>query len=189
MTDTHLKNQAVPVIGFVGFSGSGKTTLLRQIIRKCRDSGLRAAVIKHAHHNFDIDTPGKDSYELRHAGAVQTIVASKHRWALMVETPDAVREPYLEELINQLDLNKLDVIFVEGFKHAAFLKMEIHRPELNKPLLYPDDPDIIALVTNQPSTVANSGKIPLLDLNDPKQIIQFLVSILKIKIKMKIKVE
>ena len=124
-------NRKIPVIGFVGYSGSGKTTILTQIIHKLSAIDIRTAVIKHAHHHFDIDMPGKDSYVLRHAGAMQTIVASKLRWALMVETPDAGQEPVLANLINQVDQTSLDLVLVEGFKQTSYPKIEIHRPGLN----------------------------------------------------------
>jgi len=176
MNELNVINHVFPVIGFVGYSGSGKTTLLTEVVQKFTQRGIRTAVIKHAHHRFDIDTPGKDSYVLRHAGAIQTIVASKHRWALMVETPDATHEPALADLLNQLDPSKLDIVFVEGFKHSNFPKLEIHRPALNKPLLYPDNPDIIALVTNPP-VAATRTAIPILDLNDTEQVTQFIICI------------
>jgi molybdopterin-guanine dinucleotide biosynthesis protein B len=175
MTEKPIKHPNIPVIGFVGYSGSGKTTLVSRIIRRLRELGVRPAVVKHAHHLFDIDTPGKDSYILRQAGALQTIVASKFRWALMVETPDAAQEPELADLLQSLDPNTVDVVLVEGFKHAAYRKMEIHRSELNKPLLHPHDPDIIAFVTDQPATTENPREIPILDLNDTEQIVQFVV--------------
>lgn len=181
MTDTTLKNLTVPVIGFVGYSGSGKTTLLVRIISEFHTMGIRTAVIKHAHHTIDIDTPGKDSYRLRQAGATQAIVASKHRWALMVETPVTGQEPSLVDLLMQLDHTKLDVVFVEGFKHSAYPKIEINRSVLNNPLLYPEDQDIIALVTDQPYTSKKMEKITILDIDDPQQITQFIVRTIGIK--------
>ena len=174
-------SRTVPVIGFVGYSGSGKTTILVKIIAKLSAIGIHAAVVKHAHHQFDIDTPGKDSYLLRHAGAVQTIVASKHRWALMVETPNVEQEPVLADLIHQLDYNRLDLVLVEGFKHSSYPKIEIHRSELDKPLLYIGDPNIIALVTDLPPTAVIQERIPILDLNNADQIVQFIMSLSGIK--------
>ena len=122
------------MLGFVAFSGTGKTTLLKQLIPILKARGLHLALIKHTHHQFDIDTPGKDSYELRQAGAEQVMVASRRRWALMVETPNQNDDPPLESLIDHLDTKALDLILVEGFKHAAVPKIELHRPILNKPL-------------------------------------------------------
>ncbi|MFL6712642.1 MAG: molybdopterin-guanine dinucleotide biosynthesis protein B, partial [Sulfurifustis sp.] len=112
-----------PILGIAAYSGTGKTTLLRKILPQLRGRGLRVAVVKHAHHSFDTDVPGKDSYELRKAGAVQMLVASRHRWALITETGDA-NEPRLDELLGQLDQSNLDLILVEGFKAEAFPKIE-----------------------------------------------------------------
>lgn len=173
MIDTDIKTTVVPVLGFVAYSGSGKTTLLAHLIPELKSRGLRIGVIKHAHHNFDIDKPGKDSYVLRQAGAQQTLVASKNRWALMVETPDKNSDPSLPELIGQLDQNQLDLIMVEGFKHAHFPKLEINRAELNKPLLCHQDPDIIAVITDRPSDIA--GDTTVLDINNHEQIVQYII--------------
>ena len=127
MDDVDLTSPPIPVLGFVGYSGAGKTTLLAKVISELAARGIRTAVIKHAHHQLDIDRPGKDSFVLRHAGAVQTIVASKRRWALMVETPSDDTEPQLGDLVRQLNAAQLDLILVEGFKHAHYPKLEIHR--------------------------------------------------------------
>lgn len=176
MTETHLHNPALPILGFVGFSGSGKTTVLAKVINVLNSSGMRIAAIKHAHHHFDIDHPGKDSYVLRHAGAGQTLVASKHRWALMAETPDSLQEPQLSELVARLDQTRLDLILVEGFKHAHFPKLEVHRPSVNPQLLYPRDPDIIALLTDSKSQIQSPGSIPVLDLADTSQIVRLIMN-------------
>lgn len=160
------------VLGFAGFSGSGKTTLLTQVIPLLRSQGLRLAVIKHAHHDFDPDTPGKDSYRLRHAGATQTLVASAHRWALMTElaTP---QEPALEELLAQLDPARSDLVLVEGMRHGAHPKLEIHRPSLGHPLLANQDDWIIAVASDM---AAFSAERPIqrLDLNIPSAIAAFI---------------
>jgi molybdopterin-guanine dinucleotide biosynthesis protein MobB len=169
----------VPILGFVGYSGSGKTTLLSKLITELSVAGMRIGVIKHAHHRFDIDHPGKDSYALRHAGAKQTLVASKHRWALMVETPDKTDNPQLDELVSHLDPNQLDLIFVEGFKHACFPKLEVHRTAVNSQLLYPTDPDIIALLSDDTSQFKTTAKIPVLNLNDTKNIVQFIKNFIR----------
>lgn len=161
-----------PVLGFAAFSGTGKTTLLIKLIPLLKAKGIRIGMIKHAHHNFDIDTPGKDSYELRKAGAEQMLIASQRRWALMVETPGQTNDPDLNELIQQLDHEKLDLILVEGFKHIAFSKIELHRPSLGKPLLYPDDKNIIAIASDQ-AEVINTA-LPILELNNPEMIADFI---------------
>jgi molybdopterin-guanine dinucleotide biosynthesis protein B len=166
-----------PVLGFVAFSGTGKTTLLKQLIPLLKARGLQLAVVKHTHHQFDIDTPGKDSYELRQAGAEQVMVASRRRWALMVETPNEVEDPQLDTLIQQLDSAALDLILVEGFKHTAIPKIELHRPELQKPLLCPGDQDIIAVASDAP--LGQQINLPVLALNNPEAIADFVVGFIQ----------
>ncbi len=161
----------IPILGFVAYSGTGKTTLLLKIIPLMKQQGLRIGIIKHTHHQFDIDKPGKDSYRLRHAGAQQTLVASRHRWALMVET-EQLDEPDLERLLPHFDTDKLDLILVEGFKHEPFPKIEVHRPSLGYSPLFLDDKSIIAIACDTPPTVANH--LPLLDINKPTEIITFI---------------
>ena len=160
-----------PVIGFCAYSGTGKTTLLRKIIPVLRDRELRVAVIKHAHHDFEIDHPGKDSIELRNAGAGQVLVSSKKRKALMVELEDNQPEPTLSELINDLDHSNLDLILIEGFKQEPYYKIELHRARLNKPLLYKNDPNIIAVATDH----VHSSHLPVLDINQTEQIVDFML--------------
>ena len=166
----------VPLLGFAAFSGTGKTTLLEQLIPLLRQRGLRIAVVKHAHHAFDIDHPGKDSYRLRHAGADQTLVASGQRWALITET-HRDGDPVLSELLAQLDQERLDLIVVEGFKHEAFPRIELHRGALNKPLLYPDDSHIIAVASDTP--LPTSATVVQLDLNDIPAIARFVSDFLE----------
>lgn len=166
-----------PLLGFVAFSGTGKTTLLKQLIPLLKARGLQLAVVKHTHHQFDIDTPGKDSYELRQAGAEQVMVASRRRWALMVETPNQVEDPQLDSLIQQLDSAALDLILVEGFKHAAIPKIELHRPALQKPLLCPEDPDIIAVASDVP--LSQQIDLPVLALNNPEAIADFIMDFIQ----------
>ena len=161
----------IPIVGFVAGSGTGKTTLLLKIIPLMKQRGLRLGVIKHTHHRFDIDQPGKDSYRLRHAGADQTLVASRHRWALMVGTP-ILEEPNLDYLLPHLDPDKLDLILVEGFKHEPFPKIEIHRPQLGHPPLFQQDPLIIAIACDAPPVIATH--LPLLDMNQPEEIVAFI---------------
>ena len=181
MPDTRLSatltNARVPVIGFVAFSGTGKTTLLTRLIPHLRERGVRLAAVKHSHHRFDIDTPGKDSYALRKAGAGQMLVASRRRWALMVENADEGEEPSLNALIGHLDQTGIDLILVEGFKHERFAKIELYRPELGHPLLYPDDANIIAFASNEASAMdASARPVPFLDLNRPEEIAGFLIT-------------
>ena len=119
---------SLPLLGFAAWSGTGKTTLLEAMLPKLVERGIRVAVIKHAHHNFDIDQKGKDSYRLRKAGASQMLISSRYRRALVTETPE--EEATLPYLISQLDQTQLDLILVEGFKKLDFPKIELHREEI-----------------------------------------------------------
>lgn len=159
-----------PVLGFAAFSGTGKTTLLVQLLPRLRAAGLRIGMIKHAHHKFDVDVPGKDSYELRKAGASQMLVTSSRRWALMTDL-DEERDPVLQEMLDRLDQGGLDLVLVEGFKHEAFPKIELHRPAMGSPLLYPQDASVIAVATDAP--LPEPAGLPLLDLNDVAGIAAF----------------
>ena len=161
-----------PVLGFAAFSGTGKTTLLKQLIPLLAEHGVRVGVIKHAHHNFDIDKPGKDSYELRKAGARQMLVASGRRWALMTETQDD-GDPRLDTLIGRLDPDGIDLVLVEGFKHVAYPRIELHRPSLGHPLLYPADDSIIAVAAD---AAIDTGQLPWLDINDSDQVAEFVTN-------------
>jgi molybdopterin-guanine dinucleotide biosynthesis protein MobB len=163
---------ALPVLGFAAFSGTGKTTLLRKLIPRLARQGLRTGIIKHAHHEFDIDIPGKDSYELRHAGARQVLVASTRRWALITETDDA-GDPDLDALIARLDPTTIDLVLVEGFRHVPFPRIELHRHALGHPLLHPNDPAIIAIACDSP---LDAGPLPVLDLNDAAAIVAFIIA-------------
>ena len=162
-----------PVLGFAAWSGTGKTTLLVRLLPTLRGRGLRVGMVKHAHHSFEVDQPGKDSYELRKAGASPMLVVSRRRWALMVDL-EAEREPALRETLDRLDQSQLDVILVEGFKHEAFPKIELHRAAVGKDLLFPSDPDVIAVATDSP--LAQPTRLPVLDLNDVEAIADFVVS-------------
>lgn len=167
---------ARPVLGFAAFSGTGKTTLLTRLIPMLREQGLRISMVKHAHHDFDVDKPGKDSYELRKAGAAQMLIASDRRMALITEfEPPA--EPRLQELLAQLDPQRADLVLVEGFKQARFPKIELHRPSLGKPLMFPEDPDIIAVASDAP--LDRDCDRPLLDLNDLGAIRDFVLQWLR----------
>ena len=167
-----LSNAHVPIVGFAAFSGTGKTTLLKELLRILSARGLRVGVVKHAHHSFDVDHPGKDSYELRKSGAAQTLVASRTRWALVVEKVRD-REPSLDEVLLELDQASLDLILVEGFKEERFAKIELHRPSLRYPLLHPRDDAIIAVASDAP--LAEETHLPRLDLNRPEDIATFIV--------------
>ena len=161
-----------PVLGFAAFSGTGKTTLLEQLIPLLTARGIRVGMVKHAHHEFDIDKPGKDSYRLRKAGARQMLIASSQRQALMTENA-APQESRLDELITRLDLDDIDLVLVEGFKHVPFPKIELHRKELGKTLLHPNDADIIAVASDH---LADCGDLPALDINDPAAIAAFIIT-------------
>jgi molybdopterin-guanine dinucleotide biosynthesis adapter protein len=169
--------KTLPVLGFAAFSGTGKTSLLRKLIPRLARQGVRTGVIKHAHHDFDIDIPGKDSYELRKAGAPQVLVASARRWALITETHEAA-DPDLDTLIARLDPATLDLVLVEGFRHVPFPKIELHRQALGHPLLHPNDPAIIAVACDYPLT---AGSLPVLDINDPDAIAAFIIAWLNSK--------
>jgi len=161
-----------PVLGFAAFSGTGKTTLLEKLIPQLAESGIRVGMVKHAHHEFDIDKPGKDSYRLRKAGAQQMLIASSKRQALMTENA-ILQEPRLDELITRLDLEHIDLVLVEGFKHVAFPKIELHRKALGKTLLHLEDPDIIAVASDH---LTDCGDLPALDINDTVAIAAFIVA-------------
>lgn len=165
-------NIKIPVLGFAAYSGTGKTTLLRQILPLLCERGVCVGMIKHAHHSFDVDKPGKDSFELRKAGAQQMLVTSNQRWALMVER-EYEHEPKLEEHIAHLDHATLDLVLVEGFKQARLPKIELHRPALGKTLLFPRDKEIIAVASDSPLILPDH--ISLLDLNNPLQITEFIL--------------
>ena len=163
------KLKQLPILSFCAYaSNSGKTTLLTQLIPALIARGLRVSMIKHAHHTFDIDYPAKDSYKLREAGAVQTMIASNTRWALMTEHRDTV-EPNLITLLAQLDTSLADLVLVEGFRHEAIPKIEVFRASLGQPLLAEQDSFIIAIA----SDTQLATHLPVLDLNDIEQIADF----------------
>ncbi|HIJ22024.1 MAG: molybdopterin-guanine dinucleotide biosynthesis protein B [Gammaproteobacteria bacterium] len=161
-----------PLLGFAAWSGTGKTSLLTKLIPLLKDRGIRLAAIKHTHHNFEPDQPGKDSYELRHAGADQVLVASAKRSALMTENRKQESEPDLQQLLPKLDHSQLDLILVEGFKHEPIPRIELHRSALGKPLLYPNDPQIIAIAVARDEMITPT--ILRLDLNNNTEIVEFI---------------
>ena len=156
------------VIGIAGYSGSGKTTLIEKMIPVFVAEGLRVSLIKHAHHEFDVDQPGKDSYRHRHAGCGEVLISSSRRWALMHELRGAP-EPSLHEQLKKF--SPCDLVIVEGYKNEAIPKVEIHRAGHPVPLLHPDDPNIVAVATDEPLET----NLPLLDLNDPEKVARFIV--------------
>ncbi|MFL0913983.1 bifunctional molybdopterin-guanine dinucleotide biosynthesis adaptor protein MobB/molybdopterin molybdotransferase MoeA [Vibrio parahaemolyticus] len=160
----------IPTLGFAAYSGTGKTTLLEALLPKLTEAGLRIGMLKHAHHNFDVDKPGKDSYRLRKAGASQMLIASRNRFALMTETPEAEAE--FEYLLTRFDEDKLDVVLVEGCKNIAFPKIELHREEVGKPWLYPHDENIIAIASD---TAELDSELPQMNINDLDAIAQFVL--------------
>ncbi|MBM5112417.1 bifunctional molybdopterin-guanine dinucleotide biosynthesis adaptor protein MobB/molybdopterin molybdotransferase MoeA [Vibrio parahaemolyticus] len=160
----------IPIIGFAAYSGTGKTTLLEALLPKLTEAGLRIGMLKHAHHNFDVDKPGKDSYRLRKAGASQMLIASRNRFALMTETPEAEEE--FEYLLTRFDEDKLDVVLVEGCKNIAFPKIELHREEVGKPWLYPNDENIIAIASDGGEL---DSELPQMNINDLEAIAQFVL--------------
>lgn len=170
-------NTPVPLLGIAAYSGTGKTTLLTELIPKLRESGLNVAVVKHAHHLFDIDQPGKDSYRIREAGASQVLVASRNLLALMQTSDNEQTEPQLADCLKRLDMQQLDLILVEGFKHEAFPKLELHRTAIGKPLLYLNDPNIIGIATD--SALTDEPTIPVLDLNDSDAILKFITTFIR----------
>jgi len=163
----------LPLLGFAAYSGTGKTTLIEAILPIIKSQGIRVAVLKHAHHDFDLDTPGKDSYRLRKAGADQMIVASKNRHVLFTETPD--KEEKFDTLLSMFDHSKLDLILVEGCKTLSFPKIELHRDELGKPWLYSQDSDIIAIASNAKVECI----LPQIDINDIDGISAFVIAYVK----------
>ncbi|MGL5005911.1 MAG: molybdopterin-guanine dinucleotide biosynthesis protein MobB [Plesiomonas sp.] len=171
----------LPILGIVGYSGSGKTTLLKRVLPLLRQRGIKPALIKHTHHDVDVDTPGKDSFELRKAGADQTIVVCDQRWALMTETPQ--HPVLLAALCAQLDASLLDLVLVEGFKHEPIPKIMLYRETVNKPLaslLIPTDSQLIALGTDNPTALPCALSVPVLDINQPAQFADFIQTWLKL---------
>jgi len=167
-----MQHAHVPMLGFAAFSGTGKTTLLTQTIPILKHYGLRIGLIKHSHHNFQIDQPGKDSFRLRAAGATPVMLVSTHRRAIITEiTPE--REPRLDDQLKLFDQSGLDLILVEGFKAEQFPKIELHRPSLNKPLLYPNDPTIIAIASDE--ALAAPSHLTQLDINQPEMTAAFIL--------------
>ena len=164
-----MTQSKVPIFGFAGFSGSGKTTLIERVIPLLVARGLRVSLVKHAHHDFDIDKPGKDSHRHREAGASEVLVSGGKRWALMHELRSEA-EPCLADLLAHL--SPCDLVLVEGFKHDPVPKLEVHRPSLGHPLLSASDPHIVGIASDAPL----ASPLPQIDLNDPAAVADFVLA-------------
>jgi molybdopterin-guanine dinucleotide biosynthesis protein B len=163
------------IFGLAGWSGSGKTTLLVRLLPELVGRGIRVSTVKHAHHRFDVDQPGKDSWRHREAGAHEVMVSSAHRWALMHEHRGSA-EASLDELVRHM--SPVDLVIVEGFKTHPHPKLEVHRPALGKPLLCRDDPYIVALASDGP---VDGVPIPFLQLDDSPAIAEFIIAHCRLK--------
>lgn len=159
------------LLGFAAYSGTGKTSLLTRLIPLLKQRGLKIGVIKHSHHDFEIDYPGKDSYRLRSAGASPVMLVSPFRRAVITEFSPQ-RDIALMEQLAEFPSADLDLILVEGFRHEPFAKIELHRPSLGKDLLFPHDDSIIAIASDQ--ALDTPSQLPCLDLNDPTGISEFI---------------
>ena len=157
------------IFGIAGYSGAGKTTLIEKLLPELTARGLKVSVIKHAHHEFDIDRPGKDSYRAREAGASEVMITGGWRWALLHELRDE-REPTLAEYLSHF--SACDLVLVEGFKHEPIPKLEVHRAAAGLPPLYPENPHVVALATD----LALEAGLPTFGLDDAESIADFVVS-------------
>jgi len=164
-----LIKRSTPVLGFVAKSGTGKTTLISHLIPILNERGYRVGLIKHSHHDFETDQPGKDSYRLRKAGASPVVLVSKHRRAVITELSSG--EPTLEEQLHCFSNTDIDLVLVEGFKHEMFPKIELYRAELGNRLMHLRDNAIIAIASD--STI-DTG-LPCLDINNPEQVADYII--------------
>jgi molybdopterin-guanine dinucleotide biosynthesis protein B len=160
------------VVGFSGYSGSGKTTLIEQLIAQLKAKGQRVSVVKHAHHNFDIDHEGKDSWRHRRAGAFEVVVASNRRLAKIREY-EVEADPTVHQLL--AELAECDWALVEGFKHADLLKIEVWRAETGEAAHYPHDPFVVAVATDQPQDLPTGTALPVFSLADVAAVADFLL--------------
>lgn len=172
MNSSFFNPLPIPVLGFCAYSGTGKTTLLKKLIPALNQRGLKIGVVKHAHHNFDIDIPGKDSFEMRKVGAKQILVASHVRWALITEQ-QVDGDPELTPLLKQIDANNLDIVLVEGFKKLALPKIELYRADHHKPFIYTQDDNILAVACCDQTDLPT--EIKRLDLNNIEQIADYVM--------------
>ncbi len=165
------QNGTMRIIGLAGWSGSGKTTLITKLIPRFLARGVRVSTLKHAHHGFDLDKPGKDSFMHRAAGATEVIISSARRWAILHELRETEAEWDMADLVAKM--SPVDLVLVEGFKRDAFPKLEIHRAENGKPLLHPEDPYIVAVACD---TALPAATVPVVDLNDTDAIVDLLLA-------------
>jgi len=156
------------ILGIAGYSGSGKTTLIEKVVPVLSREGLRVSLVKHAHHEFDVDQPGKDSYRHRHAGCGEVLVSSSKRWALMHELRGAA-EPLLQDQLKHL--SPCDLVIVEGYKAEPIPKIEVHRHAGHTPLLYPEDPNVVAIATDERLDTT----LPQIALDDAEALAQFII--------------
>jgi molybdopterin-guanine dinucleotide biosynthesis protein B len=156
------------VIGIAGYSGSGKTTLIEKLIPVLVREGIRVSLIKHAHHEFDVDQPGKDSYRHRHAGCAEVLIGSSKRWALMHELR-GVAEPSLQDQLKHF--SPCDLVIVEGYKNQPIPKIEVHRRAGHTPLLFPEDPQVVAVATDE----RLDTQLPQLDVDDAEDVARFIL--------------
>lgn len=165
----------IPVIGFAAYSGTGKTTLLKKIIPLLKAKGLRLAVLKHAHHDFEIDYPGKDSYELRKAGADEMLVVSDKRLAKVIELTEPLD---FHQCLQQINHNTVDLILVEGFKRQVINKIELHREasQNGRAFLHQADSHIVAIATDNQDTIISQGStaIDILDINNMDTLVTYI---------------
>jgi len=171
-----LNNFPVPLLGFAAYSGTGKTTLIEKLIPLLTAQGINIGLVKHSHHDIEMDKPGKDSYRLRKAGASQVVLASPFRTIIFKEQPQQ-NEPTLIEQLNCLETGRLDLVLVEGFRHEKFDKIELYRASLAKPLLHRDDESIIAIASDEKIQTS----LTHLDINDVDSIKEFIVEFLALK--------
>jgi molybdopterin-guanine dinucleotide biosynthesis adapter protein len=158
----------VRVLGIVGWSGSGKTTLIAAVLPVLKGHGLTVSTVKHAHHGFDMDRPGKDTFRHRAAGAHEVLVASTHRWALLHEVDGP--EPRLPDLLARLD--PVDLVLVEGFKTHPFPKLEVHRPALGRPPIWPTEPEVVVVAADAAVSACDR---PVLPLNEPTPVVDWIL--------------
>lgn len=163
-----------PVLGIAAWSGTGKTTLLEKLLPLLRERGLKVGVVKHAHHTFEVDHPGKDSYKLRHAGAEPMVIASRDRFALMQETPGQ-KEPDLAQLLAMMTPHTPDIVIVEGFKAQPISKLVLYRHGIGDATIL-TGPWVEAVALSQPSPVTLPVSVSLLDLDDPQMITSWIVA-------------
>ena len=158
------------IFGLIGWSGSGKTTLIRKLIPELISHGYRVSTMKHTHHNFDIDKPGKDSHEHRVAGASQVLITGTERWALLNENRDQP-EPHIEELLARMD--DVNLVLIEGFKSHSHAKLEVFRQSVGKQLIAMNDPSVVAVATDEDLLI---DTVPVIDLNDVSAVAQFIIN-------------